>query len=1013
MVTTRGKGRAPTHIDTAAAWQQQQQLAQLRSAAASLPDAAALPVKAAQEVRRVLLLLQRSRNMRNTSSSSSSDLGNLGLDVEAAVDVAAGHISRLLQELQPQAAAAACVHAHLFAAWVRGVTSTAGASAADNSAIAGTAATDQDAGMPEATEEFTVSTVAAAARAAGASSTWGPISQAWTLSSYQYGRLLLLLNAPGMLLDQMAWVQLPGALNMPWQQQQQQSQEVAAAAQLSCFQLMLLAEVGCAVPALAGQLLLQLLQPRQAAVAADTAGAEANGSSKSSSSSSACQLAPVPAVLLLCLCGVAGSAAGVSAFNSQLDKLSCLHVLCHAAHMLLPAAQLEEQSQVERGIVAVPQAVLQLISSAAAKAAKAGVSQQQQQQQRRQQQGLPSGNSIAAAGSAQQAAGCPAASSTCWSLDDTISVTISHQRLLAGLLQLLQDLLLQWGDTWYSNSSSSSSCVEADVGSVSIEGVQSQLSQIQHQLRQLLPQYLAAQQAAPSSTSPQQQADASSSCNALLQQLLPASLSHQLLVHNNSRLALALMMMQTSGQQQQQPLLQPAAAAASKRSDGDAWAAVCGDPFGRAAQQLLRCTASSSSQQQQAGKVKACSTQVTYSSTGCNQPGWLSCFAASQAKDVAPSQGSSGNAATAADTAADAASPQLHLPYSFLRMRHQQQQQQQQQQQACVYTAAPVYTAAAHHGCTPQQQPPAPVQAAASHMAGLAAAWLTPGYSLCPLLQPPTAFVGSAWHLDGSALADAAAPANDSTSIGAIGGATDLLAQVSTAAGTSTYGHLRVCCCIVQMLLHVVSLQLQQQQQQQQQLGCSNIAWQPRCAGVVQLLLAMLAEATQQLEQPELQQALLSALHPTSHRSTTHPSQQQQQGAGLSKTLEPAVLDPAFGQGLLNPWTWLREQLSSPDLAAAASRGLVAASNKLVQGSEEEENTTGAANAAGVVTRVVLPQQRREALLLAELSRVLLLYQALWPELTVRRLLLDAVQHRWALQRFLLLVKDALSAACT
>jgi hypothetical protein len=161
---------------------------------------------------------------------------------------------------------------------------------------------------------------------------------------------------------------------------------------------------------------------------------------------------------------------------------------------------------------------------------------------------------------------------------------------------------------------------------------------------------------------------------------------------------------------------------------------------------------------------------------------------------------------------------------------------------------------------------------------------------------------------------------------------------------------------------------------------------------LVQLLLAMLAEATQQLEQPELQQALLSALHPTSNCSIAHLSQQQQQ-----TTLEPAVLRPAAGQDLLNPWGWLRQQLSAPDLAAAASRGLVAASNKLVQASEEEDSN-GAAHAAGVVTRVVLPQQRREALLLAELSRVLLLYQALWPELTVRRLLLDAVQHRWALQ---------------
>jgi hypothetical protein len=980
MMTSRGKGRMPTHIDTAAAWQQQQQLAQLRRAAASLPDAGALPVKAAQEVRRVLLLLQRSRERPNTSSSSRDDL-NPSLDVDAALDVAASHIRSLLHKLQPTEAAAACVHAHLFAAWVRGVTATpAGTSAADNTATAGSAAANQDVEMSEATVSTTVPAVAHAG-AAGARSTWGPIFEAWTLSSYQYGRLLLLLKAPGMLLDQLAWVQLPGATNMPWQQQQQQQQResqevVAAGARLSRLQLMLLAEVCCAVPALAVQLLQQLLPPCQAAVAADTAG---NGSA-----SSGCQLAPIPAVLLLCLCAVAGSTASVSAFSSQLGKLSCLHVVCHAVHMLLPTADLQEQSQVQGSSVAVPQAVLQLISNAAATAAKAHGSQQQQQQQT-----LPSDNAMTA-GSAQQPARGPT-SNSCRMQGDTSSVTISHQQLLAGLLQLLQDLLLQWGDSWYSSSSGSSTVV-ADIASMSVEGLQSQLSQVQHKLQQLLPQYLAGEQKAPDLTSPPQQVAASSFGSTLLQQLLPVSLSHQLLVHTNSRLALTLMMMQMSDQQQQKPSQQPAAAAAtqttSNNSDVNAWAAVCDDPFGRAAQQLLHYTTSSSSEQQQIDDNEACSTQVEHNSS--SRPGWLSCFAANQAEDTPLSSDKA---------AADAVGPHLRLPCSFLRMRYVQQQQQQQ---AAAYTAAaPVFTAAAQHGCTSQQQQePVAVQAAASHLAGLAAAWLTPGYSLGSLLQPPTGYVsnvGSADCLDSSMSTNAAAAANGSNSSGISCGATDLLAQVSTAAGTSTYGHLRVCCCLVQMLLHVVSLQHQQQQQQQQQ-GCS-IARQPHHAGLVQLLLAMLAEATQQLEQPELQQALLSALHPTSKCSTTHLSQQQhqQEGDGWNKTLDPAMLNPVVRQGVLNPWAWLRQQLSAPDLAAAASRGLVAASNKLVQASEEEDSS-GAANAAGVVTRVVLPQQRREALLLAELSRVLLLYQALWPELTVRRLLLDAVQHRWVLQ---------------
>jgi hypothetical protein len=1004
MVTTRGKGRQPTHIDTAAAWQQQQQLAELRVAASSLPGAGALPVRVAHEVRRVLLLLRR-RDRPNTTSSSSRAAGAVGMDVDAALVVAASNIRSLLQQLQPKETAAACVHAHLFAAWVRGVTAAAAAAAAmADSAVAeaeGYAAALETSKVPEATLSAAAATAPAAVRhVAGTSSTWGPISQACTLSSYQYGQLLLLLDTPGMLLDQLAWMH-PRAFTMPWQQQQQQQQregqDRAAAAQLPRLQMMLLADVCCAVPALAAQLLLQLPPQQHTDVAAATAaGVEDDGSSAGSSTQ---QLEPVPAMLLLCLCTVAGSSAGVAAFTSQPDKLVCLHVLSQTVQLLLPAAQQQhhEQQQPEtEGMLtrALPQAVLQVIRNAAAASTDAQSSHHQQQQQ----QGLPSGNG-SEAGLAQQAQrGCQQLSNEHWMQHDTCSVIISHQQLLAGLLQLLQDLLLQWGDTWYS-SSSSTCTTAAGVRAVTVSGVQSQLLQLQQQLQQLLPQYLAAEQSQTEPAPQRQQLNDSSVGETLLQQLLPVTLSHQLLVHTNSRLTLTLMMMQMSGQQQ--PLsLQPAvaAAAASDSSIIEGWTAVCDDPFGRTAQQLLHCTSNSSREQQQANRDTAGSTKVENDSssssshtTAGKQPcSWLTCFMATTAGDRAPSTGSS-NQAVAGTAAADAPGPQLCLPCSFLP--RQRQQQQQQQQQAGANTAAPVYTAAAQHSCAPeQQQQQLAGQAVANHLAGLAAAWLKPGYNLGPLLQPPTEF-GSAHHQHSSTSADAAAPGTSSSSSSsrASGDATGLLAHVAAAAGTRTYGHLRVCCCLVQMLLHAVSLPQQQQQQQ----GCT-IVWQSRCPGVAQLLLAMLAEATQQLEQPELQQALLLALHPTSTGSTTHRWQQQGSGLSLNRTLVPNVQSPAAEHGLLNPWAWLRQQLSAaPDLAAAASRGLVAASNKLVQASEEDNSATAA---AGVVTRVVLPQQRREALLLAELSRVLLLYQLLWPELTARRLLLDAVQHRWVLQ---------------
>jgi hypothetical protein len=1002
MVATRGKGRLPTHIDTAAAWQQKQQLAQLRNTAAGLPDAAALPVKVAHELRRVLLLLQRFRHKQQTangsSNSSSSELGEPAMDVDAAVQIAACQIQAVLRQLQPNEAAAACVHAHLFAAWARGVTAAAAAARGDSagSAVDTAASTPETAAQGSAEDASLPSVVALPAGTAG---TWGPISQALTLTNYQYGQLLLLLNAPDTLLDQLAWLQLPAAFNMPWQQQQQQQQtsrEVAAAAtpQLSRMQLLLTAEVCSAVPVLAVRLLLQLLPQQQEGP--DAAGRD----DASSSNSSSWQVEPVPAVLLLCMCAMATSVAGLAtALTSTSDKVLCLHVLSKAVQLLLPAAkQQQQQGEQQLGSGAVfllPEAVVQLIRSAAVKATAQDDQQQQQQ-----------------------------ASGNCWSQHSTAIVQVSCQQLLAGLLQLLQVLLLQWSDSWYSSSSSSSSS-EAQCCSTSVTAsdVQSQLQHIQQQLHQLLPLYLAAEQAADKQQVQQQiDSDGSSSgaSGVLLQQLLPASLTHQLLVHTNSRLALTLMMMQMQipnqqQQQQQQQAFgshaQQAAAAVHSRNSSYAgdWTAVVEDPFGRTAQQLLSGTAASSHADHQPPRASLQDAAWSdgapnSSSSSSTQLSWLNCFAASQVDSASQgtwiSKGSS--AATSSDIpkAAAAAAVQRRLPCSFLRSR-----QRQQEQEEVVILSAPVYSAETQQQ---QQQQQLAVQAAASHLAGLAAAWLTPGYSLGPLLQPPTRADSSDAHgMQAKGTAAAAATACSS------GSATGLFMHVAAAAGTSTYGHLRVCCCLLQMLLHAVAINTLQQQQVQQQQG-RIISWQSRCPGLTQLLLAMLAEATQQLEQPEQQQALLSALH-SEVDFTTLSFQQQgsqqglEQGSGLGligRTLEGFAGQQGFAAAGCSPWSWLQQQLSSQmhfNFAAAASRGLVAASNKLVEQSEDDIGDSAAAAAAaaagtaaggGVVTRVVLPKQRQEALLLAELSRVLLLYQAMWPALTVRRLLLDAVQHR-------------------
>jgi hypothetical protein len=239
-------------------------------------------------------------------------------------------------------------------------------------------------------------------------------------------------------------------------------------------------------------------------------------------------------------------------------------------------------------------------------------------------------------------------------------------------------------------------------------------------------------------------------------------------------------------------------------------------------------------------------------------------------------------------------------------------------------------------------------------VAGLLAAWLSPGYGLgnSSGLQLPVE-AARAW-----------APG------------TSLLSQLVPAAGTDSYGCVLVSGSLLQLLLHAALLQAAQQQPRRDSMPCAAgaISWQS--AGLQQLLLGMLAAALPLVKDLRQQQVLLAALGRAA-----------------------AASEPASAQA--SPWVWLRQQLGSqhsPALAAAAARALVAASNRLVVAAAEEPATADGAGRAslqqGAAPAVVLPQQQQQALLLADMMQALLPYAALWPELTVQRLLQDGMQHR-------------------
>ncbi|KAF8066313.1 hypothetical protein HT031_002636 [Scenedesmus sp. PABB004] len=470
---------------------------------------------------------------------------------------------------------------------------------------------------------------------------------------------------------------------------------------------------------------------------------------------------------------------------------------------------------------------------------------------------------------------------------------VSREQLLAAALGQLEALLLAWGHTWCDGDGATRHL----------------LAQVHQRLQALLPAHLA-RQAAPSGA-----ADGAPGGAAL------PGVTHQLLVHANSRLALTLMLLGGPGEQQQTdgPLADaPATSAGGGAAD---WAAVRGDPFGWSAQRLLRCSCRGGGKPEP--EREAGGADGGGAGGGERALCWLCCLAAPQPC-----------------TPWSSGAPGGRLPCSLIP---------QAQVPPVPPPARPPVAYAAAEALAP---PVAPCAAdAASHLAGLAAAWLTPGFSLGPLLQPPTGAGEPALADDGGS--------------GSGGGPDDLLEQLAGAAGADTFGALRLSGCLLEMLAHVALAR--QEQQHQERL------WRPASA-LEELLLAMLAPATQALHEPALQQALLAALYS----------------------------GPA--------WPRLRSELAArPGLAASAARGLVAASNTLV----ERDAAAGAGADGGGVARqaAVLPQRAAQAALLAELSRVLLLHVLLWPELTVRRLLLDGVQHR-AQQPLVLQLFAGMAAAC-
>lgn len=228
---------------------------------------------------------------------------------------------------------------------------------------------------------------------------------------------------------------------------------------------------------------------------------------------------------------------------------------------------------------------------------------------------------------------------------------------------------------------------------------------------------------------------------------------------------------------------------------------------------------------------------------------------------------------------------------------------------------------------------------------------------------------------------------------------------------------------LLSMLLHVTAMQqlnlnhtayattagaTSREQPMQQTCMVARVQWQGRA--LQHLLLAMLCVLMPQIKDPQQQQVLLAALNPAPLQlrqpSPMAVAAPDELGASSdSKAASSTTSSSSSGRMLaeVKSWDWLRQQLSvqhRPALAAAAARALVAASNRLVAAANVQDSSNpaasdGAAGQHAPAAAVVLPQQQQEALLAAEMMQALLLFAALWPGPTVRRLLQDGIMNRW------------------
>jgi hypothetical protein len=870
--------RGSRQLDAASAWQQQQQLSALAAAVAALPAADALPLTVTRELGRVLALLQRYGDGSDAAAGATTNSSSLvNLDEGAALQLAGQHTQqRLLQRVAPAPAVAACVHAHLFAAWVKGEggralgLSTSSSSSGSAAALAGeaTAAAAAAAGRPPPVVSPDISGL-------------GPTSH-WQLSSRQYAALVHQLGMLPLLLDALAWLQAPG-----WQQQQQQAQVQAQDVQL----LLLLQAARGSLP-LSAQLLLHVLS-----LPAEHARSDIT-------------MHPCAVALLLSL-WAAGSDAAASSISAPADRAVCLQALCCMVNRLLPACSQQQQQQ--QSSVMLPTA---LVCSLA-----------------RGRQSHPATSS----GLKQQA------------------VQLSSQQLLATALQLLQDVLLAWGPMWFEATAATAACSRSTLAASAVHSVLAHLTHVQRKLQaQLLPQLLAAAGNDGNNTSSSSSGD-DEGVLLLLEQLNLLQLAHQVAAHTSSRIALSVSMAQMQlqpQQQQQQQNQQNQQAGECGGAAGDsqplryaAWQAVCTNSFGHAAQRQLTCTWAGLQQQQAAGGSASGGSDAAHAQcdAAAGQPCWQCCLTAACRPTAASRSGST-----------------ARLPCSLLPLSVPVVQDGSSSTQPQRAGIAPVFALGALCGSSAsleQQQQHLPA-AAAAHITGLLAAWLSPGFSLGNSgLQLP---VQAALVMEPCATGSGNSSSNR-----------PMLLQLAAAAGSDCFGHLMVCGGLLQLLLHTVRLQQERRQQDEDAAaedgssGRAVLQWQ--CGGLLHLLLATLAAVMPQVKDPAQQQVLLAALNP-----------------------EPVTASDAADIG----WAWLRQQLSaehSPAVAAAAARGLVAASNRLVAAAEDDG---GGLRPPGAAAGVVLPLLQQQALLVAELMQALLLYAALWPGLTVRRLLQDGVQHR-------------------